>query len=92
MKEKRGKAGFPRFRSARRYDSLTHPHGGAYCKVRDGRKLYFSGVGLIRIKLHRPIEGKPKTVSVKREAGRWYAIIVAECEPKPLPPPRRGGR
>ncbi|MFL6283559.1 MAG: RNA-guided endonuclease InsQ/TnpB family protein [Pyrinomonadaceae bacterium] len=84
VKEGKGKAGFPRFRASARYDSLTHPHGGRDCKIVDGRKVRFSGVGLIRIKLHRPLEGKPKTLSIKREAGRWFACFSVEQEPKPL--------
>jgi putative transposase len=43
------------------------------------------GVGEIRIKLHRPISGKLKTVSVKREGQQWYACFSVEYEPKPLP-------
>jgi putative transposase len=85
VKEGKGKAGFPRFKSYKRYDSLTHPHGGQDCKIVGGRKLRFSGVGLLKIKVHRPLEGKLKTVSVKREAGRWYAVITSECEVSPLP-------
>lgn len=85
LKEKNGRAGFPRFRSSRRYDSLTHPHGGASCKIVGGRKLKVFGVGLIRVKLHRPVEGKIKTLTIKREAGRWFAVFVCECEAKPLP-------
>jgi putative transposase len=40
--------------------------------------------GIIQIKLHRPITGKIKTVSVKREGG-WYACFSVECELMPLP-------
>ena len=75
LKDKKGKVGFPRFRASGRYDSLTHPHGGRDCKIVDGRKLKFSGVGFIRIKLHMVLDGKVKTVTVKREAGRWFAYF-----------------
>jgi len=85
LNERKGKAGFPRFKSAKRYDSLTHPHGGQSCKIIEGRKLRFSGIGLLRIKLHRPLAGRPKTVTIKREAGRWFATFICECEPNPLP-------
>lgn len=85
LKEKKGKVGFPRFRAAGRYDSLTHPHGGRDCKIVDSRKLKFSGAGFIRIKLHRPLDGKVETVTVKRDAGRWFAYFSVECEPQPLP-------
>ena len=36
----------------------------------------------LKIKLHRPIEGTPKTVHlVHRADGHWYALIVCEAEP-----------
>jgi putative transposase len=83
---KRGeKPGFPRFKSFRRYDSLTFPHYGNGCKLR-GNRLYVQGAGEIKINLHRPVEGKIKAVTVKREAGRWFACFSVECDPKPLPP------
>ena len=35
----------------------------------------------LKIKLHRPIEGTPKTVHlVHRADGHWYALIVCEME------------
>jgi putative transposase len=49
------------------------------------KHLRVQGVGEIPIKLHRPITGKIKTVSVKREGQQWYACFSVECEPKPLP-------
>lgn len=83
---KRGdKPGFPRFKSHRRYDCLNFPSYGDGCKLLD-RTLRIQGAGEIRIKLHRPVEGRIKTVSIKREAGRWFAVFSVECETKPLPP------
>ena len=79
------KAGFPRFRSRRRYDSLTFPCYGDGCRLRPNGRLYLQGVGEIKVKLHRPVEGAIKTVSVKREAGNWYALFSCEVEPSPLP-------
>jgi putative transposase len=80
------KPGYPRFRPASRYDSITFPSYGDGCKMLDNGKLRLQGVGAVKIKLHRPIEGNIKTVTVKREAGKWYAVFSVECEPKPLPP------
>lgn len=76
------KAGYPRFRPRSRYDSFTYPQGGFSLQ---GSKLSLSKIGKVKIKLHRPIEGKIKTLTIKRKAGRWYASFVAECAPKPLP-------
>jgi putative transposase len=80
------KAGYPRFRSRRRYDTLTFPAYGDGCRLRPNGRLYLQGAGEIKVKLHRPVDGVIKTVSVKREAGRWYALFSCEVEPAPLPP------
>jgi putative transposase len=44
-------------------------------------------VGLVKIILHRPIEGTPKTATMSRSAtGKWYVCFSCECaEPAPLP-------
>jgi putative transposase len=80
------KPGYPRFRPVRRYDSITFPSYGDGCKMLDNGKLRLQGVGAVKAKRHRPIEGNIKTVTVKREAGKWYAVVSVECEAKPLPP------
>lgn len=77
------KAGFPRFRSAARYDSLTYPQLGF---VVESRHLKLSKIGRLKIKLHRPLEGKIKTLTLKREADRWFACFSVEREAKPLSP------
>jgi putative transposase len=77
--------GFPRFRSFRRYDSITFPSYGDGCRLLDNGKLRIQGAGHIKVKLHRPVEGTIKTVTVKREAGRWFVCFSVECEAKTLP-------
>src|SRR6187455_2212107 len=79
------KAGFPRFRSRRRYDSLTFPAYGDGCRLREHGRLYLQGIGELKVKLHRPVAGTVKTVSVKRQAGNWYALFSCEVEAVPLP-------
>jgi len=78
------KAGHPRFKSRRRFDSITFPSYGDGIKLNDNM-LRIQGVGQVEVRLHRPISGKIKTVTIKRECGKWYACFSAECEPKPLP-------
>lgn len=83
VKERNGKAGFPRFRSRKRYDSFTYAQSGFALK--DG-KLRLSKIGDVRIKLHRPVEGKIKTLTITRSAtGKWYACFSVECVPEALP-------
>ena len=72
--------GFPRFRSKNRYDSFTYPQAGFKLNGR----LSLSKIGDIKIKLHRPIKGEIKTLTVKRENGLWYACFSCLVEPEPL--------
>jgi len=80
------KPGYPRFQGRNRYNSFTYPQygGGA---VLDGGGLSLSKIGRIPIRLHRPLEGTPKTVTISRAADGWYASIsCAEVAVQPLPP------
>lgn len=77
---KRGEtSGYPRFKSSDRFDSITLPSYGDGIKL--SNKLYVQNVGYIRIKLHRPVTGTPKTGTLKREANKWY--VVFSCDEVP---------
>ena len=79
--------GFPRFKPRRRFDSYAFPAYGDGCKLRDSGKLYVQGVGEIKAKLHRPLEGQVKTLTLKRECSRWcacFSVEVAVAEPLPV--------
>ena len=46
-----------------------------------------SKVGDIKMVYHRPIEGTPKTATIRRmPTGKWFVTISCEWEPTPLPP------
>ena len=79
------KPGYPRFKSRSRFDSYTFPSYGDGCRVRENGKLYCQGIGELKVKWHRSLQGTIKTVTLKREAGRWYVCFSVECEPSPLP-------
>ena len=77
--------GYPRFRGKGRYDSMTFPQYGNGCALGDGC-LKLAKIGAIRIVQHRPLEGTPKTCTVRRSStGKWYATIACEVEAQPLP-------
>ena len=77
--------GYPRFQGRGRYHSFTYPQYGNGATL-DGRILTLSKIGRIRIRLHRPMEGAPKTVTISREADGWYACLSCEGVPtQPLP-------
>jgi len=78
------KPGFPRFKGKDHFDSITFPTYGDGIKLKNG-KLYVQNVGNIRINLHREMEGRIKTVTIKRQNGHFYASFSCdEVEPKRL--------
>src|SRR5258708_16620356 len=44
-------------------------------------------VGQVKVIVHRPLEGTPKTATMRRSStGKWYVSFSCECvEPSPLP-------
>jgi putative transposase len=82
------RAGYPRFKTAARWDSVDSVDGdGARWRDMEGRwaAAYFQGVGQMKVKAHRLVVGRVKTLRLKRQARRWYVIVVAEQQPLPLP-------
>jgi putative transposase len=78
------KPGYPRFKGVGWYDSFTYPQWGNGVSLREGR-LLLSKIGHLRLCRDCPLEGKPKTCTLLRRADGWYAAIVCEVEPCPLP-------
>jgi len=82
------KPGYPRFRGQGRYESITYPQVPVGCKLDTAaRRVRLHGVGLVKLILHRPLEGIPKTATISRSStGKWYVCFSCECaEPSPLP-------
>ncbi len=78
--------GYPRYKGKGRYDSITCPPYGNGVRL-DGERPILSKVGTVHVVLHRPLEGTPKTVTIRRSAtGKWYACISCVVDAKPLPP------
>lgn len=80
--------GYPRFKSRGRYDSLTYPQweNGVHLTA-NNQRLYLSKIGDVKLVYHRPLEGTPKTATIRRTAtGKWYISIACEWEPTPLSP------
>ena len=80
------KPGYPRFQGRDRYHSFTYPQYGNGATV-DGSVLSLSKIGRIPLRLHRPLQGTPKTVTISREADGWYAIITCVDVPRQTLPP-----
>lgn len=69
--------GYPRFKGCR-WDSAPD---NRHTRVR------LQGVGHVRVHQHRPVRGRVKTISVKREGKRWYVVLACDNVPTDELPP-----
>jgi len=83
------KVGYPRFKGKNRFNSFLFKQYGSGARL-DGRRLKLFGVGRVRVRWHRPIEGIIKTVRILHKGGRWYACFA--CEVEEQEPQLRTGR
>ena len=83
---KRGEApGFPRFRAARRYNTLEFPHGNRALKwIGDQSKIKVPGIGSLRVRKGRAVPDFGRAMIVRSARG-WYALFECERQEKPLP-------
>ena len=85
--KKGGKAGFPRFQSASRWDSAEMRVGDGLT-IRKSKRLGVVGVpGEIKVKWHRPLPADAKlgAAVLSRSLGRWFVcfqIEVPDAEPR----------
>ena len=81
--------GYPRFKPRSRFDQVMFVAGdGAKWSPAGGgpwARASFQAVGAVKVRQHRPVRGAVKTLQLQREHRRWYVIVVAECDPVPLP-------
>ena len=76
LKERRGKAGFPRFQAKSRFDSAEFRVGGS-------KRLGITGIpGEIKVKWHRPLpEGaKVGAAVLSRSGAKWFVCFQIEVE------------
>jgi putative transposase len=86
-KERKEKAGFPRFKSSNRFKSITYPQLGF--EILPNGHLKLTKIGIIRMFRHREIVGAIKTCTIKRDAvGDWYAIFTTELPDIPKREPK----
>jgi putative transposase len=88
-KGKERRVGYPRFKPYQRFDQVLFVAGdGAKWEPADASRwayASFQAVGRVKVKQHRPVVGRVKTLQLKREGRRWYIIVVTEAEPVALP-------
>jgi putative transposase len=80
--------GYPRFKSAHRFDSVEWPQDGDGCRWHpQTRRVYLQGIGHVKVSVHRRMEGRVKTIQVRREGRRWTLVLSCDDVPtRPLQP------
>jgi putative transposase len=78
-----GTPGYPRFKGRNRFHSFGLKEYGNGFKI-DGRRLRLTGIGRVRVRWHRPIEGKIKTIRIRKQVDEWYACFACEVAEQPL--------
>ena len=94
--------GYPRFRGNSWYNSATFDSkSGSKWNTsnvntrRPGRSknfkpttvtVYFQGIGHIKVRQHREVKGNIKTITVKRERGKWFVYLACDNVPKEIFP------
>jgi len=75
----------PRFkRKGRDSLGLTEPHPKVWRL--QGKILRFPKLGNLRVVLHRPLEGTPKSCTIRRDGDQWFVSILCRVErAEPLP-------
>jgi len=76
------KPGYPRFKGRNHFHSFEFKQFGKGASL-DGRRLKLYGIGRVRVRWHRPIEGEIETVRIVHKAGKWYACFACEVADKP---------
>ena len=77
------KSKYPKFKKKGKRDSYTTNavYNGDSCNieiVHDGIKL--PKVGIVKTKLHRKVEGKIKSCTISKVAGKFYISVITEVE------------
>ncbi|MEQ9486112.1 RNA-guided endonuclease InsQ/TnpB family protein [Coleofasciculus sp. F4-SAH-05] len=72
------RAKYPMFKAKKNKQSIQYPQS---VKVVDGCLKFPGRVGIVKAKIHRPIEGTIKTVTVSMTpSGKYYASVLTELE------------
>lgn len=77
-------AGFPRFKSVRRYHSFSFNNTGFKLA---GKYLQLSKIGNVKVRLSRPIPESSviKSLTIKKTVSGWYACFAIEVTLPPSP-------
>ena len=90
------KPGFPRFKNAKAFNSICFPQtdfgsetgvSGGVILNNDQKHITIFGIpGDVKIKYHRPFEGRCKNVRIVREGTKWYVVLTCDDVPQKTSP------
>lgn len=81
-----GNPGYPRFKPKLRYSTFGHEIDQRLSSPLNDDRLTIPGIGKIRIRLSRPVEGSIREFRIMRCADGWHALLVCSLEkPGTLP-------
>jgi putative transposase len=85
------KPGYPRFKGKARFDSVEWPKDGDGARwLPEAKRVYLRGIGQVKVHMHRQVEGRVKTIQIKRVGRRW--MLVLSCDDVPTSPLPATGR
>ena len=79
--------GYPRFKGKARFDSVEWPKDGDGARwLPEHDRVYLQGIGQVKVTVHRQVQGRVKTIAVKRQGRRWMLVLSCDDVPaNPLP-------
>jgi putative transposase len=85
------KPGYPRFKGKARFDSVEWPKNGDGARwLPKAKRVYLQGIGQVKVSVHRQVQGRVKTIQIKRCGRRW--MLVLSCDDVPTNPLPATGR
>ena len=85
------KPGYPRFKGKARFNTVEWPKDGDGARwLPEQRRVYLQGIGQVKVHLHRQVQGRVKTIQIKRAGRRW--MLVLSCDDVPTNPLPATGR
>ncbi len=81
------KAGFPRFKSLSRLDSVEYGDKANWKIKEPEKRIKLLGIGDIKVKFTRKLKGLPKNIVIKKvNDKKWYiSIVCTDIKPNVLP-------
>ena len=80
------RAAFPRFKKKGQHDSLRYPDPKQFKLDEGNGRIFLPKLGWMRLRLSRPVLGKPCNATVSQSGGKWFVSIQTGLEvQQPVP-------